>query len=60
MEAQQEGSTAMPTGFNAAVALNTFLAVLIVGTAWRLLSLHACASGNPTIRQLGNAMSFQY
>lgn len=50
----------MPTGFNAAVALNTFLAVLIVGTAWRLLSLHAVASGNPTVRQLGAAMSFQY
>lgn len=50
----------MPTGFNAAVALNTFLAVLIVGTAWRLLSLHFVASNNPTARNLGTAMSFQY
>lgn len=50
----------MPTGFNAAVALNTFLAVLIVGTAWRLLSLHAVGSGNATVKQLGEAMSFQY
>lgn len=50
----------MPTGFNAAVALNTFLAVLIVGTMWRLLSLHLVASGNTTYRNLGTAMAFQY
>ena len=50
----------MPTGFNAIVALNTFLAVLIVGTAWRLLSLHLVASNNQTAHNLGTAMSFQY
>lgn len=50
----------MPTGFNAAVALNTFLAVLIVGTAWRLISLHLVAASNQTVRNLGSAMSFQY
>lgn len=50
----------MPTGFNAMVALNTFLAVLIVGTAWRLMSLHLAASGNPAAKNLGTAMSFQY
>jgi hypothetical protein len=50
----------MPTGFNAMVALNTFLAVLIVGTAWRLLSLHLVATGNQTYRNLGTAMAFQY
>lgn len=50
----------MPTGFNALVALNTFLAVLIVGTAWRLLSLHLSASNNSTYRNLGAAMCFQY
>lgn len=50
----------MPTGFNAVVALNTFLAVLIVGTAWRLLSLHLVASPNATAHNLGTAMSFQY
>jgi hypothetical protein len=50
----------MPTGFNAAVAVNTFLAVLIVGTAWRLLSLHAVNSGNPLLRTTGQAMAFQY
>lgn len=50
----------MPTGFNAVVALNTFLAVLIVGTAWRLLSLHMVASGNASAHTLGTAMAFQY
>lgn len=50
----------MPTGFNAVVALNTFLAVLIVGTAWRLLSLHLVASGNSSAHTLGTAMAFQY
>lgn len=50
----------MPTGFNAAVALNTFLAVLIVGTAWRLVSLHLAASGNSSARSLASAMAFQY
>lgn len=50
----------MPAGFNAMVAINTFLAVLIVGTAWRLCSLHMVASGNTSVRNLGTAMSFQY
>jgi hypothetical protein len=50
----------MPTGFNALVALNTFLAVLMVGTAWRLISLHFTASGNTNLKNLGTAMAFQY
>jgi hypothetical protein len=50
----------MPTGFNAAVALNTFLAVLIVGTAWRLISLHLISTGNQAYRNIGTAMAFQY
>lgn len=50
----------MPPGFNAMVALNTFLAVLIVGTTWRLISLHLMASGNTQAVNLGSAMSFQY
>lgn len=50
----------MPTGFNAAVALNTFLAVLIVGSAWRLASLHFVASKSMAVKTLGAAMSFQY
>lgn len=50
----------MPTGFNAAVALNTFLAVLIVGSAWRLISSHFIASNSVQLKQLGAAMAFQY
>lgn len=50
----------MPSGFNALVAMNTFLAVLIVGTAWRLISLHLVNSGNQNLTNLGAAMSFQY
>ncbi len=50
----------MPPGFNAVVAVNTFLAVVLVGTAWRLLSLHLVASNNSTAHTLGTAMAFQY
>lgn len=50
----------MPTGFNAAVVVNTFLAVLIAGTAWRLMALHAISSGNSLLRTTGQAMAFQY
>ena len=56
----RERGVNVPRGFNAMVALNTFLAVLIVGTAWRLVSLHLVASTNPTMRYLGSAMAFQY
>lgn len=50
----------MPSGFNAVVALNTFFAVLLIGTAWRLLSLHLVASGNASAHNIGTAMAFQY
>lgn len=50
----------MPNGFNAVVALNTFFAVLLVGTAWRLISLHMVASNNASVHNLGTAMAFQY
>lgn len=50
----------MPTGFNAMVALNTFLAVLIVGTAWRLIAFHLMTSPNSSTQNIGRAMSFQY
>lgn len=50
----------MPPGFNSVVALNTFFAVILVGTAWRLLSLHMVASSNKSVHDLGTAMAFQY
>jgi hypothetical protein len=43
-----------------AVALHAFLAVLVVGTMFRLLTYHALASPNPNIQHLGKAMSIQY
>lgn len=50
----------MHTHFSAMAALNLFLAVLIVGTLWRLATYHLVASGNPTVSHLGRAMGFQY
>lgn len=46
--------------FSAASALTIFLAVLIVGTVWRLGQLHLAASKSPSLRTLAQAMSFQY
>lgn len=48
------------THFSAMSALNTFLAVLLVGTFWRLLALHMQASSNSSLQHAGAAMNFQY
>jgi hypothetical protein len=45
---------------NSATALHVFLAVLIMGTLWRLASYHAVASSNETVAHLGRAMAFQF
>lgn len=50
----------MHSHFSALSALNTFLAVLLVGTFWRLASLHLAASTNASASHLGQAMAFQY
>lgn len=50
----------MHTHFSALSALNTFLAVVLVGTAWRLGALHLAASSNSAMRHAGCAMNFQY
>lgn len=50
----------MHTHFSAVSVLNVFVAVLIAGTLWRLLSARAMASKNSTVSTLGQAMSFQY
>jgi hypothetical protein len=42
------------------VGLHVFLVVLIFGTLWRLLSMHAMAASNPAIQHAGKAMSIQY
>lgn len=48
------------THFSVIAASQAFLAVVIVGTLWRLVALHLMASGNPTANQIGEGMSFQY
>lgn len=48
------------THFSALGAVHAFLGVLIVGTVWRLVSLHLIASPNPRVSQLGQGMAFQY
>ena len=46
--------------FSAAAALTIFFAVLVCGSLWRLVSLHLTASSNGNLRNLGQAMAFQY
>lgn len=50
----------MHTHFSALNALNVFLVVLLMGTIWRLLSLHLMASNTESLNRLGQALSFQY
>lgn len=45
---------------NIAVAIHIFLAVLILGTLWRLLSMHCMAMSSEHLQHLGKAMSTQY
>jgi len=50
----------MHTHFSAVSALQTFLAVLIVGSLWRLTAAHMVAASNSTVQFAGRAMLFQY
>lgn len=50
----------MHTHFSSMTALNVFLAVLIMGTLWRLGCYHLIASDNESLAHLGRAASFQY
>ena len=42
------------------VMVHVFMAVLILGTLWRLLSYHLIASSQPHLNHLGLAMATQY
>ena len=42
------------------VALHVFMAVLVIGTLWRVLSYHAMASPNVHLQHVGMAMATQY
>lgn len=48
------------THFSAIAAGQAFLAVVVVGTLWRLVSMHLMAADNPTLQHLGAGMSYQY
>jgi hypothetical protein len=49
-----------PAVDDARVMLHLFLAVLIVGTLWRLISYHLIAATQPQLNHLGLAMAQQY
>ena len=50
----------MHTHFSFMSAAQVFLSVLVIGTLWRLGSLHLVASGNEKLAHLGKAMSVQF
>ena len=50
----------MHTHFSAIHAFGFFLAVIIVGTLWRLVAAYLANSNRPTLEHIGKAMAFQY
>lgn len=50
----------MHTHFSLMSSAQVFLAVLVIGTLWRLGSLHMVNSSNEAIQHLGKATGFQY
>lgn len=42
------------------LGVHIWVSVLIMGTVWRLLTLHLVASKNPSLQHLGRAMAQQY
>lgn len=50
----------MHTHFSVMSAMQVFLAVLVIGTASRLVAYHLVASQNENISHLGKALAFQY
>jgi hypothetical protein len=50
----------MHTHFSAVQASTIFLAVLVLGSLWRLIAAHLCASSNSSLSHIGKAMAFQY
>lgn len=50
----------MHTHFSLMSAAQVFLSVLVIGTLWRLVTLHLVASRNDKVSHLGKAMGFQY
>ena len=50
----------MHTHFSFMNAVGVFLAVLAIGTLWRLITGHLVTSQNPYLHWVGQAMAFQY
>ena len=48
------------THFSVMSAVQTFIAVLIIGTLWRLIALQLAAANNEQLSHLGAGMLFQY
>lgn len=48
------------THFSWVGALQAFLAVVIVGTLWKLAAMHMMASDNDVLNHVGKGMAFQY
>jgi hypothetical protein len=48
------------THFSVMSAANVFLSVLVIGTLWKLATLHLVASDNESVSHLGKAMGFQF
>lgn len=48
------------THFSFMSAAQAFVGVLVIGTLWRLSSLHLVAAKSERLQHLGKAMSFQY
>lgn len=59
-ERREAWPVSIHTHFSFMSAAQAFLGVIIIGTLWRLGSLHLVASKNESAAHLGKAMTFQY
>lgn len=50
----------MHTHFSWIGGFQAFLAVVIIGTLWKLLAMHLVATENTTLQHIGKGMAFQY
>lgn len=48
------------THFSVLHASQAFLAVVVIGTGWKLLGMYAARSSSTQLQHLGLAMLFQY
>jgi hypothetical protein len=50
----------MHTHFSFMSAAQVFLSVLVIGTLWRISTLHLIANRDERVSHLGKAMGFQF